>query len=424
MVGASPLRIVLVYLLLGLTWIAFSDGAVDFLVRNPSARHLAQTVKGTLFVLVTGLILYQLVSRGQSGLRAFGAELRATIDSMADAVLVVDGHARIVEANPAAVDLLGLASREELLGSLEEWGRRFQLRFADGTPVPFERYATVRALAGERVAAYDALLRRADGRDVWVGVSAAPVATSGLRTELAVAVLRDVSATRRLEEMRDQFLSAAAHEFKTPLAVIKAYAQLVRRRTPAEAEPLSVVERQVNRLDRLVGQLLDLSRLDTGGEPLRQERFDLGSLAERVVEPVRARASRHAVQMDRDGAAPVIGDPDRIGRVVTSLVENAIRFSPDGGPVRARVEGRGAEVVFTVEDRGVGIPEERQGRVFERYYRAHAGSSDDPGGLGVALGLSREIVARHGGRMWFESAPGRGSAFHFALPRAAPEGPP
>jgi PAS domain S-box-containing protein len=417
-VGASALRTVAVYVVLGLAWIAFSDIAVEWLVRDPHMRAGLQTIKGAIFVFATAAVLYQLIARGESGLRALGTELRATIDSMPDAVLLVDRRSRIVEANPAAVELLGLASREELLGSLEEWGKRFQLRLADGSPVQFERYATVRALAGERVAAYDAILRRADGRDVWVGVSAAPVTSGRRRPELAVAVLRDVSGARRLEEMRDEFLAAAAHEFKTPLAVVKAYAQLVRKRTPSEAEALSVVDRQVDRLNRLVEHLLDLSRLDTGGPAFRAERFDLARVAAEVVEPIQAQAPRHAIRVRADGPAPVVGDPDRIARVVRSLVDNAIRFSPDGGPIDARVDGTGGEVVFTIEDRGLGIPEDRQARVFERYYRAHAGSSDDPGGLGVALGLSREIVARHGGRMWFESAPGRGSAFHFSLPRA------
>jgi PAS domain S-box-containing protein len=416
--GASPLRIVLLYLAVGIAWIAFSDQAVDLLVPDPGLHHAVQTVKGALYVLVTAALLYHLIGRGEKGLRALGSELRSTIESMEDGVLVVDQRTRIVEANRAALELLGVSSKEELLGPLQEWGRRFELRDADGTLVPLERYATVRALAGERVPAYDAILRRADGRDVWIGISAAPVATSGRRPRLAVAILRDVSETKRVEAMRDEFLASAAHELKTPLAVIKAYAQLVQKRAPGEAAALSVVDRQVDRMNRLVEHLLDLSRLESGGPELRAERFDLARLAAEAAESLRKQAPRHTIRVDGGGDVPVVADRDRIGRVMTSLLDNAVRYSPDGGSIEASVERSGGEAVFTVRDRGLGIAPERQARVFERFYRAHAGAPEDPGGLGVALGLSREIVARHGGRMWFESEPGRGSTFHFSLPLA------
>jgi signal transduction histidine kinase len=114
----------------------------------------------------------------------------------------------------------------------------------------------------------------------------------------------------------------------------------------------------------------------------------------------------------------VVADRERIGRVITSLVDNAVRFSPEGGPVETRVEPDGSEVTISIRDRGLGIPPERQAHVFERYYRAHAGTPEDYGGLGIGLEMSREIVQRHGGRMWFESAPGVGSTFRFSLPLA------
>ncbi|HET8541381.1 MAG TPA: PAS domain-containing sensor histidine kinase [Anaeromyxobacter sp.] len=416
-VPSSPRRVVAIYAAIGITWIAFSDRVVAALFTDPAAYALAQTLKGTFFIVATSLVLYVLIRRGERGLLRLSAEVRATVDSMADAVLVVDGTFRIVEANRAAVALLGAASKEDILGPLEEWGRRYQLRGPDGAPVPFERYASVRALAGEASARYGAVLRRADGTDVYVSVSAAPVERpDGGR--LAVAVLRDETAARRLDAQRDDFLSTAAHELKTPLAVVKAYAQLMRRREPREAQALAVIERQVNRLSRLVQQMLDASRLrlERGGG--RLERFDLSALAGEIVDAMRGAAPRHALHVDAAGPAPVLGDRDRIGRVLTCLVDNAVRFSPSGGDVEAHVEADGGEVHVAVRDHGVGIPEERQGQVFERFYRAHAGTPEDYGGLGVGLDLAREIVRRHGGRIWFESTPGGGSTFHFSLPAA------
>ncbi len=403
-------------MILGCAWIAFSDRAAEAIFPDGPPLHLVQTAKGFLFVAVTAALLYVLIRRGERGIRALGAEVRATVDSMADAVLLVDDRARIVETNCAALELLGVGSKDEILGPLDEWGRRFQLRSIDGTPVAFERYASKRVLAGEPEVRYEAILRRTDGRDVFVSVSASPVPRPrGGR--FAVAVLRDVSPARRLDEMREEFLATAAHEFKTPLAVIKAYAQLMTKREPEEAQALAVIQRQVERMTRLVQQLLDTSRLRIDGTEARRERFDLAAVAGEVVERMRPAAPAHAIILEA-AAAPVEGDRECIARVITSLLDNAVRFSPAGGEVLARVEAASGVAQVSVEDHGLGIPPERQAHIFERYYRAHAGTADDYGGLGLGLEMSREIVQRHGGRMWFESKPGAGSIFHFSLPLA------
>jgi PAS domain S-box-containing protein len=406
------------YALFASLWIAFSDRALEHLVTDIAARDRYQTVKGIAFVVITSILLHLLVQRSERPLRSVSAEMRATVEGMTDAVLVVDDRLHIVEANQAAADLFGVPDRGDLLGSMADWSARYQVRYADGTPVPQERLASVRAvLGGERILPYDAVVRSAKGKDVFISVTASPVEGRG-RTRLAVAVLRDVSASRRLDELRDEFLSTAAHEFKTPLAVVKAYAQLLRKREPAEDQALAVILRQVERLNRLVEHLLDASRLRSGDRDLRRERFDLAALAAEVVERMRAGAPRHALAVHLESEATVEADRERIERVITSLVDNAIRFSPAGGDVAVSVARRDGAAVLSVEDHGVGIPAERQARIFERYYRAHAGMADDYGGLGVGLDMSRETVVRLGGRMWFESAPGEGSRFHFSLPLA------
>jgi two-component system, OmpR family, phosphate regulon sensor histidine kinase PhoR len=417
-VPSAPPRIVAIYVVLGLGWITFSDRVLEALVPESGLRATLQTAKGSAFVILTAAVLYFLIRRSERGLRALSAEVRATLDSMADAVLLVDSDGRIVEANRAAIQLLGAAGKEEVLGPIAEWAARWNLRSLDGAPVSAERLASVQVLAGQASARYDAVVRRADGSDLFVSVSAALVDRPRGR-RLAVTVLRDVSAARRLDEAREEFIASAAHEFKTPLAVIKAYAQLMARREPAEARALSVIQRQVDRLALLVQHLLDASRLRLDPGDGRQERFDLAAVGREVAEHLRATTSRHEIRVAGDGTIPVQGDRERIARVISTLLENGIRFSPAGGPVEMHIEATGAEATVSVRDRGLGIPRDRQDRVFERYYRAHAGTPDDPGGLGLGLEVSRAIVQRHGGRMWFESAPGEGSTFHFALPLAA-----
>lgn len=407
------------YAIVGFAWVAFSDRALDAIVADHQLRTAFQTAKGVVFVVVTSILLYFLILRGERRVRALGAEVRATVDSMGDAVLLIDDDLRIVEANRAALALLGVSTKEEVLGSLEGWGRRFDLRALDGAPLPVERYAAARVLAGEAGARYDAILRQAGGADVFVSVSASPVDRPRER-RLVVTVLRDVTPARRLDEMRDEFLATAAHEFKTPLAVIKAYAQLLQRRDPAESQALGVIQRQVERLNRLVQHLLDTTRLRLEGGAAGEDlvAFDLGELTREVLERLRATAPDHELRLDAAASAPVVGDRERIARVVTSLVDNAIRFSPSGGAVEVRLDRGGGEATLAIRDHGLGIPADRQAHVFERYYRAHAGTAEDYGGLGLGLEMSREIVRRHGGRMWFESEAGKGSTFHFSLPLA------
>lgn len=415
---------VTVYAAVALAWIAFSDRALEVLIPDVAARDAAQTAKGAAFVIVTSALLFVLIRRGERGLRALGAEVRATVDSMADAVLLVDDRAHIVEANRAALSLLGVRAKDEVLGTFEDWARRFALRGVDGAPIPRDRYAVMRVLGGAPSARLDGILRRADGTDVFVSVSAAAVDWGGDRRRLAVAVIRDVTPARRLDELRDEFLATAAHELKTPLAVVKAYAQLMARRDTGDPQALAVIQRQVDRLTRLVQHLLETTRLGLEGDARRAEPFDLGLLAAEAVDGVRATAPSHDLRLAVAGPAPVVADRDRISRVLASLLDNAVRFSPTGGAVDVAVAARDGEATVSVRDHGVGIPADRQAQVFERYYRAHAGTPHDYGGLGLGLETSREIVRRHGGRIWFESEPGAGSTFHFTLPLAPEEAAP
>jgi signal transduction histidine kinase len=137
-----------------------------------------------------------------------------------------------------------------------------------------------------------------------------------------------------------------------------------------------------------------------------------------VVERLAPHAGGHRLRLEASAAAPVRADRDRVEQVLVSLVDNALKFSPQGGEVTVEVARGASEAVVSVRDAGLGIPPEKQARLFERYYRAHEGDPRDRGGFGLGLDLAREIVSRHGGRVWFESAAGTGSTFHFSLPLA------
>ena len=413
----TPLRIAAAYVFLGASWILFSDRLLEALVDPGELQQQLQTAKGWFFVLATGWLLYVLLRRLVGEIRQRDEAVRATIDSIADAVLVVDDLAQVVNANQAAVEMLAASGKTDLLVPLETLADRFGLRRPDGTPFARDDYATLRALRGETLRGYEAIFRRADGRDIYVSITASPVRHQRQGSpRLAVAVVRDMSESKRFEDMREDFLATAAHEFKTPLAVIKAQAQLLQRRSEVDLPSLQVLNRQVERLSRLTQQLLEASRFRLGGPELRRETYDLAEQVAGVLERRQRLASSHRLVLSRRERTLVHADRERIEQVLLNLVDNAVKFSPKGCEVQAEVRREGNEVRVSIRDQGVGIPHDRQARIFERYYRAHAGTSEDYGGIGVGLDMSREIVDRHGGRMWFESEPGAGSTFSFALP--------
>jgi two-component system, OmpR family, phosphate regulon sensor histidine kinase PhoR len=420
----TPLRLVAVYLVFGVAWVLLSDAVLEVVVSDPLRRDTLQSWKGALFVLTTAALFYVLSWRQVAERRVLEAEVRAVLDGMPDAVLVIDRQGRVDDVNRAAVELLAAPDAHDLVGSIAHLLERVRLRHPDGRSLTWEESAVRRALDGDTVATYDARLRRLDGREIFVSISAAPLRMrEGEAPSYAVAVLRDITDSRSFEIERDEFLATAAHEFKTPLAVVKAYAQLMRKRGQGDPAALDVIDRQTERLTRMVQQLMEVSRFRAGGNELRPERFDLARLVRDTAEAMTSQGEGRRIVVEHADAAAVLADRDRISQVIASLFANAVRFSPDGGDVETAVARQGAEAVVWVRDHGLGIPADRRARIFERYYRAHAGTSRDYGGLGVGLDTSREIVARHGGRIWFESEEGRGSTFSFSLPLAPDERP-
>lgn len=253
---------------------------------------------------------------------------------------------------------------------------------------------------------------------------AGPVYTKEGETLGRLIIFSDVTEQQRLQALRDEFLSVAAHELKTPVTVIKGYAELLLQHPPAGLESraqkaLDAINRQTDRINRLVLDLIEISRLQMGQLDLRREHFDLAALVGDMVARVAPSAPHH--QLIIHAPAPVMVDADRmrLQQVIGNLLDNAIKYSPGGGRIESTIASQDGNAVVSITDRGIGIPQARQQRVFQRFYRAHAGTPQDFGGMGVGLYISSEIIARHGGQIWFNSQETRGSTFSFSLPLAS-----
>ena len=247
-----------------------------------------------------------------------------------------------------------------------------------------------------------------------------------LWSDLQERMTREQAAQR----IKDDFLSIVSHELRTPLTSIQGYSQLLeaRLRTDRDGESkemahLRVIRSQVGRMRRLVDDLLDVSRIDRrGGVSIETIDFDLAALVREAVARVKRENREREMALTAPEALGVHADRDRIDQVLSNLLENAVKYSPDGGPIAVTVERRGGEVEVRVADAGVGIPVEHRENVFERFYQA-----DDEagrrrfGGLGLGLYISRAIIDAHGGRIWAaaNAEADHGSVFGFRIPRVA-----
>jgi signal transduction histidine kinase len=263
---------------------------------------------------------------------------------------------------------------------------------------------------------------RADGIKVSVADNYSPQYDDEGEIVSVIASVRDVSRLREAEELKNTLLSVISHELKTPVSIIKGYAgTLVRQDANWDQETLteglSIIEEEADKLNELINNLLDASRLQAGGLKLEFAYLDLPSMAEKSVEKLRSQTDQHTFSTDfPPNFPPVKGDYERIREVLSNLINNAIKYSPNGGLIRVGGRVGKDEVRILVSDEGIGIPSTEQEHIFDRFARVDNSLTRQMAGAGLGLFLVKAVVEAHGGQVWVESRPGQGSTFTFTLP--------
>lgn len=242
-----------------------------------------------------------------------------------------------------------------------------------------------------------------------------------LLQQKANSLQAEIEERKAAEKRKDEFISMASHELKTPVTSLKGFLNLLRRRLVTQGDEkalhyLTRMDTQINKLTKLISDLLDISKMQSGQIVYREERFDMDALVQEIVENIQGTTSTHRLLIESQTQAEVFGDRDRIGQVLINLLNNAIKYSPQADLVLVRLAKDSKQVIVSIQDFGIGIAKEHQHKIFERFYQVTDPEEKTYPGLGIGLYISCEIIKRHNGRLWVESEKGKGATFHFALP--------
>jgi len=353
------------------------------------------------------------------------SRLATIIENSADGILILDMDRRVAVINQALAAMVGISEAEAV-------GRPcydvLQLENVRGDDLC--QLESAPDVLGDTPMHCEGDLVRPGGGRISLSITYTPLLDdeSGELVSI-IANVHDITRFREEEEVKSTFTSIISHELKTPVALIKGYAQtLARPDADWDAETahqgLQVIEEEADRLEALINNLLDVSRIQASGLRLDYADVDVEALARRVAEAYRTQTDRHRIEVDFPHRLPFIwGDEERLRQVLTNLVSNAIKYSPDGGLIRiggwaerSPDTADGERIVLYVADQGIGIPRHELPHIFERFYRVDSTLRRNTAGSGLGLFLTKSIVEAHGGEIWVRSQSGSGTTFFVALP--------
>jgi PAS domain S-box-containing protein len=417
------------------------DAGVVIGVIELLAEHARSVQDDEVTMLSTvGVEIGQFIRRSDIAqeLRRSEADHRAIFERSPIGIVRISGEGDLLEANPVLLVML-----ERDFESIRDSTWPDLLRAYDQAAAR-QRFSPL--LAG--IASIGSMQVRAatgSGKWLWLQLTATPIPDSNGRPEHLLVMIEDVTTVRetsdqladalesqrsananleKLDRTKTEFLSIVSHEFRTALTGIQGFSELIRDGGLESDEVRAYggyIFNDADRINRLIGDMLDLDRMESGRMSMRAGDVDINEvLTEAMARAGSAAASPVEFKADLDPRLPiVVGDRDRLIQVVSNLVNNATKYSPDGGTVTLSTRSEGGYALVSVTDTGLGIPPDEIGHVFERFRRVRSGAAQSIPGTGLGLTIVKQIVEMHGGKIWVESAVGHGSAFHFTVPLVA-----
>lgn len=338
------------------------------------------------------------------------------LNYMADGVLVTNAQGVVHLINPASVKLFDTSEDSALNHTFAEVVRHHQL---------IDVWQQCLAEGNEVTKSVEI------NRDLFLQITVTPFEELG--TQWHLVILQDLTTIRHLQTVRRDFISNISHELRTPLASLQLIVETLQDGAVDDAVTavhfLSRAASEIDALSQMVEELMELSRIESGQVPLRLQETAVADLLLKPLNRLQPQAKRANIDLilDLPPALPkLLADPERIHQIVTNLLHNSIKFTPEGGEIILKAyQSRQdqAAVTIAVQDTGIGIPKEDLGRIFERFYKSDRARSRDLGGTGLGLAISRHMVELHNGRIWVKSREHKGSSFYFTLPISQPTNP-
>ena len=414
-------------------------GAIELLAGHP---RVVQDDEVTMLSRA-GVEIGQFIRRSDTSqaLRRSEADHRAIFERSPIGIVRISGEGELVESNPAVLSMLEhdfetmrTSTWPDLLRAYDQAAARQQL-------APLLSGITSGSSVQIRAAT-------AGGKWLWLQLTATSIPDSYGRPEHVLVMIEDVTTVRetsdqlaealeaqqsananleKLDHTKTEFLSIVSHEFRTALTGIQGFSELIRDgglETDEVRAYGGYIFNDADRINRLIGDMLDLDRMESGRMSMRSGDVDINEVLSEAIARAGTSVATVEFHADFDPRLPIVaGDRDRLIQVVSNLVNNAVKYSPDGGKVTLSTRGEGGFALVSVTDTGLGIPPDEIGHVFERFRRVRSGAAQSIPGTGLGLTIVKQIVEMHGGKIWVESAVGHGSAFHFTIPLAVEESP-
>jgi len=348
----------------------------------------------------------------QQELRQSRGQYQLVVENTEDLVNLLDMEGKYIYASPSHKKISGYTSEDLLDKSLLDF-----IHPEDQKRVEKELAKIVTGKTAKAVYRW----RHSKGHYLTMeGVGSGISDESGV-PYVMVTTSRDISQRVELERRKDEFISIASHELKTPVTSIKAYAQYLRTRfqragDEQSSQLLEKMDHQLNKLTVLISDLLDVTKIEAGKLQMHKEYFDLTLLTAEIVEELQRTTDTHTISLTGHVARKLYGDKDRVGQVIINFLSNALKYSPDGNEVKVRLSASATHAKVSVQDHGIGIPPDKQRKIFSRFFRVDGNKQETFPGLGLGLFISAQIIRRQKGKIWVESEAGKGSTFCFTLP--------
>lgn len=344
--------------------------------------------------------------------------LTQILETMAEGVCIINLAGKLTYTNPMARKIFGQDQTGLLTGSCSD--DKWQNLRLDGSPLPYEEHPMAVVMASKETL-YDAeiSIQPAHGERFYISFNAAPIFDDNGTLVEGVGTFMDVTNRRKLIQHKDEFISVAGHELKTPITSLKLTLQLLSRmrdNPSAEVMPklIDQASRSLDKVNVLIADLLNVSKVNEGQLHLNKTWFTISQVVDDCCYHIRA-AGDYALYTDGDVELKVFADIDRIDQVITNLVNNAVKYAPDSKKIAVHISKEGPIVKVSVSDKGPGIPREKLVHLFDRYYRADT-NGQQVSGLGLGLYIAAEIIRKHKGQIGVDSEVGKGSSFWFTLP--------